>query len=245
MIFLTTAANDQDLVKHFRGMGVTAPIPYGDFIFSGVWTGGERISVCGERKHIPDLIQCINDGRHLEQIRGAREAGFRFIFLVVEDIYREDSSGGVEYRRGQTWRTTNIECHRIDSYLFQLQYYSGITCFRTSTPRETAHLVINLHNMFQRPPEDHTSLNHIYTPPLPVVPLDGKASLLRRVAKELPGVGWELSGRAEKEFGSVREMINADEERWENIDKIGPGKSGMIVSGIRSGGKDDSTGEGS
>jgi len=57
-------------------------------------------------------------------------------------------------------------------------------------------------------------------------------SLVRRVAKELPGVGWELSGRAEMEFESVREMVNADESRWEKLDKVGPGKSKRIIESL-------------
>jgi len=181
---------------------------------------------------MPDLIQCINDKRHLNQVREARERGFRFIFLVVEDIYRESKDGMVEYRRGTVWKSTNMEYHRMDSYLLQLDYYSGVSVFRSGHPKETAHRVINLYHMFQKPPESHTALEGFYSAPVPVVPLNGKPSLVRRVAKELPGVGWELSGRAEMEFGSVREMVNADESRWEKLDKVGPGKSKRIIESL-------------
>ena len=232
MILLTTAANDQDLLRYFGGIAIAAPIPLGDFIFEGLWVGGEQIDILGERKKIPDLIQCINDGRHLNQVRGAREGGFRFIFLVVEDIYRESNDGMVEYRRGTVWRSTNMEYHRMDSYLLQLDYYSGVSVFRSSHPKETAHRVINLYHMFQKPPESHKLLEGFYSAPAPVVPLNGRPSLVRRVAKELPGVGWELSGRAEMEFRSVREMVNADESRWEKLDKVGPGKSKRIIESL-------------
>ena len=34
------------------------------------------------------------------------------------------------------------------------------------------------------------------------------------------------------EFGSVREMVNADESRWEKLDKVGPGKSKRIIESL-------------
>ena len=74
----------------------------------------EPISICGERKHLPDLLQCINDNRHLEQIRGAREAGFTQVFLVVEDQFREAPDGDVELYRKRRWQKLGFDYHIPD-----------------------------------------------------------------------------------------------------------------------------------
>jgi len=48
-------------------------------------------------------------------------------------------------------------------------------------------------------------------------------SLVRRVAKELPGIGWERSLLVEETFDSVRTMVNAPLEQWLEIEGIGKG----------------------
>ena len=48
-------------------------------------------------------------------------------------------------------------------------------------------------------------------------------SLVRRVAKELPGIGWERSLLVEETFDSVRTMVNAPLEEWLEIEGIGKG----------------------
>lgn len=183
--------------------------------------------VAGERKHIPDLLQCINDNRHLEQIRGARQAGFTNIFLVVEDQFRETADGDVELRR-RRWERQGFDYGRLESYLHQLEYYAGVRVFITRNARETASKVINLYRMFQKPPEEHASLVGFYEPPVPVS-LGERPSLKRRSFNQLHSIGWELSGRAEEHFKqwSLIEALGAGKE-WENIEGVGPGIAGMI-----------------
>jgi len=229
MIYLTTAHNDRDLFKHFQGMAINCPIPFGDFIFKGVWEEWSPISVCGERKHLPDLLKCIQDNRHLEQIRGAREAGFKQVFLVVEDEFRETTDGDVELRKRGKWLRQGFSHSRLESYLSQLEYYAGIRVHITRDARETAHRVINLYRMFQKPPEEHSSLEGFHQPPNPVS-LNGRPGLMRRVFKELHGIGWERSKRAEDYFKGRLSLVDALRagEEWQNIEGIGPEISKMI-----------------
>jgi DNA integrity scanning protein DisA with diadenylate cyclase activity len=48
----------------------------------------------------------------------------------------------------------------------------------------------------------------------------GKPSLLRRIAIELPNIGYERVAIVEK-FGTVRRMFEATEEEWRNLEGIG------------------------
>ena len=58
-------------------------------------------------------------------------------------------------------------------------------------------------------------------------------SLLRRVAKELPGIGWERSLLVESHWKSIRDMVNATPEEWTQIDGIGKGISKRIDEVLR------------
>jgi len=231
MIYLTTAHNDRDLPRYFQGMAIRCPIPFGDFIFKGFWENWEPVSICGERKHLPDLLKCIQDNRHLEQIRGAREAGFNQVFLVVEDEFRE-VSGDVELIRRGKWQRQGFDYGRLESYLLQLQYYAGIQVFFTRNARETAQKVINIYRLFQKPPEEHSSLNGFHQQAVPIS-LNGRPGLKRRVFKELHGIGWELSGRAEDHFKdwSLIEALGSGDE-WQKIERVGPEISRMIYAEV-------------
>jgi len=231
VIYLTTAHNDRDLPKHFQDMAIRCPIPFGDFIFRGVWENWEPISICGERKHLLDLLKCIQDNRHLEQIRGAREAGFQKVFLVVEDEFREADDGDIELKK-RRWVRQGFDYGRLQAYLLQLEFYAGISVFFTKNAKETAHKVINIYRMFQKPPEEHSSLEGFHQEANPVG-LSGKPGLKRRVFKELHGIGWELSGRAEKHFKdwSLIEALGSGDE-WQKIERVGPEIARMIEAEV-------------
>jgi len=234
VILLTTAHNDKDLIPIFGSSAIPAAIPHGDFTFQGLWEEGKVISLCGDRKKFPDLVQCIGDHRHLDQVRAAREAGFDFIFVVLEAEWR-DKDGQAQYKRSG-WRDAGIETARVQAYLLQLQYYGGVNVFQTKNKQETVRLVLALEKMFQSPPEDHSSLLGFHTQPAPLVSLYGKPSFLRRVLKELPGIGWELSERIElralEKGAELKDMMDWYYTDWEEIDGIGPGLSHQILEAI-------------
>jgi len=234
MILLTTAHNDRDLRPIFGSKAIPAAIPCGDFIFHGLWHEGKTVSICGDRKKFADLVSCIGDNRHLDQVRAAREAGFDFIFVVLEAEWR-DKDGQAQYKR-RGWTDAGIETARVHAYLLQLQYYGGVNVFQTKNKQETVRLVLALEKMFSQAPEDHSTLLGFYTAPPPLVSLYGKPSFMRRVLKELPGVGWELSARIEARAVSkgdeLKDLIHWTREEWELVEGIGKGLSSQIWEAI-------------
>lgn len=178
------------------------------------------------------MVQCIGDHRHLEQIRSAREAGFDFIFVVLEAEWRDTPSGEAQYKRGK-WKDAGITTNRVDAYLLQLQYYAGVSVFRTKNKQETVRLVLALEKMFQDAPKDHTSLLGFHTQQPPLTSLYGRPSFMRRVLKELSGIGWELSARMEARVtergATMRDVSHWDRRDWEEIEGIGKGLSQQIT----------------
>ena len=233
-VLITTAKNDRDLIPVFGDRAIPCPIPFGDFIFEGVWTEGKKVKVCGDRKKFPDLVQCIGDNRHLEQVRAAREAGFDFVYVVLEAEWR-DTDGIAQYKRGR-WNDARIASSRVDAYLCQLRYYAGVQVFSTKNKQETVRLVLALEEMFQEPPESHSSLLGFHELPEPVVGLGQRPSILRRLVKELPGIGWELSARVETKAIEVGaepiDVMQWTRKEWEEVEGIGRGLSSQITEAL-------------
>ena len=226
MIYLPTAANDRDLVRLFGDLAMAVPIPYGDFIFHGT-VNSERVRVCGERKKFADLVACINDGRHIQQVQDAHTAGFNYYFLVLEAIWRETQDGeDTEYMVGNRWIRAGMSYQRVDSYLNELTYLMGVTVKYSKSSKETARIVRGMHDFFEDT-EAHSSLKKFYTAPMSPVLLT-RPSLVRRVAKELPDIGWERSFTIEQRLSTVREMVNAPADEWIELEGIGKGIASKI-----------------
>jgi ERCC4-type nuclease len=222
MMYLTSSANDRDLRKLLTPVIVMA-IPYGDVIFNGR-DGDKVMRFCVERKKWGDLCQCIDDGRQLNQMRGAYENGFDRYVLVVEGGYKV--AGGNLYYRRRGYVDSGMPWTRIQAYLDELHYFTGVQVKHTSTARETAQAINNLHDLMQS--RDHNSLKKFYSPPVTPV-LMRKPGIVRRVAKEFMGIGWDRSLAVEKQFPTLREMVNAGVEEWMEVEGIGKNIAYSVV----------------
>ena len=232
MIYITSAVNDADLRKSLSE-AVEVPIGFGDVLIEGVSDSGNsgqiphKVVAVGERKRATDLLACINDGRLLNQVRGAygayQKVDCRY-FLLIEAIMRRNREGNVEYRTGPNWASTSMPWTRFQGYLNSLHYQLGVYVLWSTNVRNTAETIRGLHTYFSN--VDHQSLKqfHAPTPALMYNP-----TLIRRVAHQLPGIGWERSLSVENHWDSVRKMINASAEEWQQIEGIGKGISNQIV----------------
>lgn len=237
MIYLTTAHNDRSLIPLFGGLAIAAPIPHGDFNFFGIWQDNTPAKVCGDRKKIGDLVSCINSGRHLQQLQQAHASGFTHQFIIVEGLMQPGGDGLLHVRKGRDWAPhyPNIEYHRVDAYLNQIDQYMGVQVKRSMSPAETVAMVVALYHLFQKAPNDHNTMKMMYSPPPPQIGFFHGPSLLRRVAKELPGIGWERSLAVEGHFESVYEMATATPSEWLDVEGIGKKTAEKVVREIRNG----------
>ena len=123
---------------------------------------------------------------------------------------------------------------RLDTYINELDIYAGVLVKRSRSLRETVEIVLNLYTMFQTAPEDHSSLTKVWTAPRPQAMsfLSKPPSLVRVIASDLPGVGWKRSEMFDKEFDSVKDMINADRARLTDMEGIGGKTADGILDAI-------------
>lgn len=217
-IYTTNENNDQDLVKALGSLSTPMELACGDVNFLGYWLDNERVWIWGERKKLSDLVNCVMDsGRLLRQIQDAHQAGFKHKFLIVEAMYRRGPTNGLlEYRSGKEWKTyhlnprdpksATVPYSRVSTYLDELRYYLNVHIYRTNGVRETADVIRDIYALFQQPPDQHNSLKQFATSPEPISAFLSKPSLLRRMAKELPHIGWDRSKDIEEELGTAREL---------------------------------------
>ena len=250
-LFVTVSPNDDDLARALSSsLGdsvIRCSVP-SDVCFWGVGNHDAVLKIAVERKKIGDICQCISDGRLLNQFQTAREDGIDIYCVIVEGRVRPNPDDGLLEipmwrpfvrsggRNGnhEVWEPVRptMTHSRFVSYLFELDYLVGIHVLRTENVRETAATVKTLWNFYQKPSSEHQSVKVIFKRPAPVV-LPIRPSLVRRVAAEFSGIGWERSGAVSERFHSVREMVNAEVKEWQRINGVGKKTAERMVQEIR------------
>jgi len=226
VIYCSNLPNDQDMIRGLGSMAIPVPNLFTDACFASV---DEKLIVC-ERKKIGDLCQCINDGRFLFQMQNCKEAGADYLCLVLEGRYRRNPDDGLleipvwginrNGNHAEIWKPVQptMMFSRFDQYLTELQRDAGIIVKHTENVRGTADTILALYQNFQTPPDQHNSLHQIFKSPTHSVQLV-RPSLVRRIASELSGIGWDWSGVVAERFPNVREMVLADRDTWAGLEK--------------------------
>jgi len=243
IVYCSDLKNDQDMIQALGSVAVPIPIPHGDVAFIGIDDDGEPLRVCIERKRIGDLASCVLTNRYLNQAQLAKEAGFQVFCLIVEGRYRPAPADGLleipgydRERDRAGWKpiVPAITFSRFDQYITELEYLASIVVKHTENVRETAAVVKALWAFYQKSPDDHQSLKVFYKPKPPGVLLS-KPSFIRRVASELPNVGWERSKVIAGRFPTIKAMVDADVGDWQELDGIGKKTAERIVRALRGG----------
>jgi ERCC4-type nuclease len=246
LLFCSNLPNDQDMIKVLGSCAIPCPL-FTDCGFWGVNNTGETILVGIERKKIGDIVACIYDGRLMHQAQMAKENGIDVFCVVVEGRVRSNPDDGLlevptwginprTMHRAEIYQPVKptITYSRFDQFLTELDFLAGIIVKRSENVYETASIIRALWDNFQTPPSKHNSLHQIYTQPVGTVQLV-RPSLLRRVSKELSGIGWERSKAVSEYFRSVADMANAGVKQWTGIDGIGKKTAEKVIKELNGG----------
>lgn len=238
-----TRAGSGPLVPLLRARGVRgvegATLPYGDIAIEGRGPEGRPIQVGIEYKKLGDMVQCIDNGRFVGHQLPGMLAHYEVIWLVVEGIWREGKSGLLEVPRGSNWSplisgTGHAMASSLVGFLMTMEQKVGIKVMRTGTPPQTVDWLYHLNRWWTgKDWEEHRA--HLAFDNSQALALIRKPNLVRRVAKELPGVGMGKSGPVARHFRTVLDMAMADEKEWASIEGIGKTMAGRIVKVIQEG----------
>jgi len=227
-----------DLVDHLKPLGVPCELTtleFGDVALIGNGENDAPVPVGVEVKTVSDLLASMTSGRLSGHQLPGLLATYEWVWLVVEGVYRPDPSDGVlQTLHGGGWRAVSVGSRRfmyrdLESYLLTLEVRAGVRVQRTQGRGETARWLAALRGWWSKPWDEHKghlALHHkTGARPRGLVP----PSLVRRVAAELPGVGWERSGAVADRFRTVREMVLASEADWREVEGIGKTLAGRIA----------------
>ncbi len=234
-IYTSNRPNDRDMIRALGSLAVPIPLLV-DCAFSGIGDHDQVLAIAVERKKLGDLVSCILNGRYLHQAQQAKEAGFDILCLIweAERIRPNPNDGLLEIpvwginprtlKRSHVWQPVQptITYSRFDQYLTELDYLAGIIVKRSHNVRETAAIIKALWDNFQTPPGKHQSLNQVFSPAPNHVQLV-RPNLVRRIAKEIDGIGWEWSRVVADRFRSPRDMVCADVETWASLEIVSEG----------------------
>ena len=229
MITLDSREGSGELLAFFPpGIAAIGHLEFADFAFLGKGPDGVPVTIGIERKAFLDLISSMTTGRFSGHQLPGLLTHYQVVYLLIEGLWRFNPKNGIlERRRGKGWAAMELGSRRfmareIWGFLNTLAVKSGVHLIQTSTRRETAQVIAALHHWWtDKSWDEHRS--HLQRQQIsssvgaPLV----KAGLLRRIASELPGIGWNKSLHVSKHFKSVLEMVMADEKEWMKVEGVG------------------------
>lgn len=245
MIIVDDRAGSNRFPALLRPLGlkvVLGRLEYGDFSWLGEGPGGAPVTIGVEHKRLDDLLQSITTGRFAgHQLPGLLQS-YDHTYLIIEGLWRPcPTSGLLQVRAGRDWVDQGRGARRwmyrdIEHWIMTMELKGGVIVRRTSTSDETARLLHALYGWWSKGWDDHRShlvlsqahaINRSHDPALL-----SKPSLVRRVANELPGIGWDRSAAVASHFPTVLDMVLATPKDWAKVPGIGKTTSTRVVDAL-------------
>lgn len=220
MIEISSAVGSAELATHFKNLAVPhilvplQQLRYGDFAFTGNGPEGKLARVGIERKTWPDFLESTTSNRfNGDQLVGLVE-DYDDIYLYLEgrsrcnpDTYMFEYMGDngkwtTGYGKAKSW-------HAVKAMVISFEH-CGVKMDYPTTPYDTALHVSTLYQWYNlKTWEEHNSHQRVKELKFDV----SRASKVLRVARAI-GLGHIGAKKAEKEFRTVREMVNSTANDW-------------------------------
>ena len=232
MIYVDSRVGSEQYAK-MLGKAELTHLDFGDCCFSGNGANGP-VTVGIEIKKISDALSCMIDGRFAgHQLPGLVQSYDR-VWLIVEGLWRSEPLTGIlqvakggwsKDKLGGIWKDSFTGYSRVMykqfvGWLTSLEMGSGIRVRCTMTEPDTAETIKELYQWWGKEWGEHHSL-HTFHEDRPEAALLSKPNLVRRVAAEINGIGWQRSAAVARKFRTVAAMVSANEKDWESIEGIG------------------------
>ncbi len=237
MITVDDRKGSGEVAPILRGLGVPVKVERmesADFAFEGQGPRGSCM-IGVERKRVRELLKDLEEGRFEgEQLHKMLQAYQDQSWLVVEGVWRPNPQSGVlEEGTHGGWREVLLGSRgfafcQLDNYLTSLQSRVHLRIKYTGAIEETAHVVKGMWQWYRKPWSQHRTGLVIYESPAPTA-LWIKPNLVRKMANQLEGIGWEKSGAVAAKFATVLDMVTASEREWQTIPGIGKGLAEKAV----------------
>ena len=224
MITIDYREGSKELELPLKRMGVPVKVDYlafGDVMFTG--NGPEGLVLIGiEYKKLSDLLQSLNDGRLLGHQLPGMENAFDYQYLLIEGVYSCNSEGRIQILRGTRWTSheSKMQYANLRGWLHTLSSIYGVRVLESPNLLSTAAQCASIYKWWQKAWESHGVSVTVHTPTFKSIMMPTPR---QKVASQFPGVGSDKLVSVEETFGSVREMVNADQAKWMTVKGVGEG----------------------
>lgn len=228
MIHLDPRRGSGDLLPLFPpNTASLRSMDFGDAAWLGNGPDDSPVLVGAEIKRLEDVLQCIGNGRFIGHQLPGLVNSYNSAYLIVEGVWKRDREGVMVTPRrrgdGSAWWVPvtlgyrNFMVRDFEGWLTTVEQLGGIKIRRSQSRQGTVAVVMDLYHWWTAKEYNrHRSLCAFDNSQSHEAPML-KPGLVRRVAAQLPGIGWERSHYVAATFPSVREMANAREEDWAAI----------------------------
>lgn len=207
-------------------------LEFGDCQFLGRGPEGRDVLIGIEYKKLGDLLQSWYDGRLMgHQLPGMMNS-YEIIYLVVEGVWSCDESGELRILRGNHWRKaeSGTRYHNLVGWLNSLAMVHGVYVTQTPNLLSTGVAIASIYSWWQKEYSSHGQAVYVHSQDL-----TRKLFLptpVQKTAATFPGVGAEKLVAVANRFKSIREMVNATPQEWQEIEGIGKKTAERIVNHV-------------
>lgn len=198
----------------------------GDYCWFGAGMAGGL-----ERKKIQEVVQLLKGGkRHISQLIRCRNE-YTVVYLAIEGEWREGRDGILEIPRWvpsdrrMEWVAAlpNTMWGSMVEHLTTLEEQLGVRVKTTKNYQETCRVVEHLASWWQQPVEKHKSALVVPGSERPFSLVE--PGVVDKVAAQLPGIGYTLSGRVADRARTPHELDGWTLKDWTAVEGIGKGKA--------------------
>lgn len=237
MILIDDRTGSAELQPLFpAGTTTISRLDYGDFMFIGNGPNGTRLPVGIERKTVRDLLGGL--GRFMEHQLPGLQQHYDAVYVVLEGVIRRQPSGMLAIPSGHgEFAPLALGARRymhkeLDGIVNTLTQIARVTVITTASRQDTARWVYNTFKWWvAKEFEEHRALLARTPGPSTL----RKPSLVERLAKELPGIGWDKAAKVAGAFNTPLDMVLADEGTWRTIPGIGKTLARRVVTALQTG----------
>jgi ERCC4-type nuclease len=212
----------------------------GDVCFSGNGPTGE-VMIGIEIKKLRDFLGSMRSDRMAGDQIVKMSEDYAMVFVIVEGLWKPGPNDALMARRGKDWQPLDLAAKEsgggggfkygeMFKHMVSLNLRKNVMLLVSHSEDETATQIAHLYAWFQRDWDAHNSTDPVK---LQCEVTFARVSLLRKMAAELPGIGWTRSKTVERAFISVQQMVNASVEQWESLDGIGAKTARRVWSALR------------
>ncbi len=240
MVLVDYRKGSVELAPLIRKFGVPTEVmhlEFADFAFDGDGPKG-NMPIAIERKTLHDMLQCIDDGRYAAKQRPGMAKLYQggILYLLLEGEWMVNNASGLLLEaHGGKWHYCKpsgrtVMYSKLYRYLLSVEN-AGVRIIHARNMMDSAYNICEIFHYYQKKWSSHTAMKEIYKPPIPA--LGDEASLARKWAADIKGVGAEISEIVARRFKSPLAVANMDEEDWAAVPGVSVSMAKRIVKQVR------------